>query len=143
MPVHLPSHEELGIMHELPGLEIAIDSLVRRREELLGKLRELQAGAHAVEKPQPKVVLQLAAAGAKLKSGWPADPAERSREMKRRQAVRAAKLADAPKHPRDPNHPGHERWVRKIRRGRRAAWDSMTTREQQEQIARMQAGKRS
>jgi hypothetical protein len=58
------------------------------------------------------------------KSGWPDDPEERSREMKRRLAVAREKKTAA-------KGAGAKRY-----------WDNMSVRERRERLAKMQAGRK-
>jgi hypothetical protein len=85
------------------------------------------------------------------KSGWPADPKERSREMKRRQAVARAKKAGEPPavklakalHPRDPNHPRHKQWLKKLRESNRRYWGGLSAEERKARVDTMLAKRRA
>jgi hypothetical protein len=91
------------------------------------------------------------------RSGWPDDPEERSREMKRRQKVAALnrqaresgqpvvrlQRKNKPSHPRDADHPDHEKWLAASRRGHRKAWDALSSKERKARLAAMVAGRKT
>jgi hypothetical protein len=76
------------------------------------------------------------------RNGWPADPAARKREMKRRMAKRQQTAAARATHPRDKNHPDHENWLKKVTAVQRKRWARMTRAERQARLAKMSAGKK-
>jgi hypothetical protein len=65
-------------------------------------------------------------------------PAERSTEMKRRQAKWKAgamvKRTIQPNHPRNKDHPKHKQWLAKMKKAMRKSWDSLTPTVREERI---------
>lgn len=103
-------------------------------EAMANAMAEVQEmlGAPAPKHATRKVVTEA-------KSGWPDDPQERSREMKRRMAVAKANKA---KHPREPGHPDHAQWAAKMKKARKRTWDKKSPAERQAVVEAMMAGKR-
>jgi hypothetical protein len=82
-------------------------------------------------------------------SSWPTDPEERSKEMKRRQAlararreggeVKAVKIPGM--HPRDVRHPNHAAWVEKMQRVNKAAWERLSPKQRKQRVGRALEGR--
>jgi hypothetical protein len=160
---------EIGRNVKLAGMRLAI-GVLREQMELLERqahppavngtikpamLRTLEkAGIELPQLPAPAKAKRTKAA----KGYWAKmTHAERSAEMRRRQAVAAGtepakprvKLAKPgkrkliqPNHPRNPDHPKHAEWLAKTRRANRKSWASMTPEARKARIDAAQAGRR-
>jgi hypothetical protein len=160
---------EIGRNVKLAGMRLAI-GVLREQMEFLERqahppavngtikpamLRTLErAGIELPQLPAPAKAKRTKAA----KGYWAKmTRAERSAEMRRRQAVAAGtesarprvKLAQSgqprklvqPNHPRNTGHPKHEEWLAKTRRANRKSWASMTPEARKARIAAAQAGR--
>jgi len=116
--------KSFGLAAQALGLHRAIELLQAELRNLNAQLAEAQPA----EEPRPVG----RPAGKARKSGWPADPEERSREMKRRQAVTAKKRKKAPQI--------HDT-IAKLRKKARASWARLTPRERKARVAKMLAGR--
>ena len=116
------TYEQMGIAALLPGMQHALEIIQGQIDHMRARLAELQGGEAAPRKVgRPKKTVNSPAA----KSGWPDDPEERSREMKRRQAVAREKRAAAAK-----GASAKRRWAK------------MTVKQRREHLAKMQAGRK-
>lgn len=123
------------------GVKLAIDLLQTFYADLAGERRAEPAkrtAEPAKRRGRPKAspaVPEVKAA----KKGWSDDPAERSREMRRRLAVRDSKRH---LHIADPRNPHHGEWVAKLRKARKKSWKSMSPAQRAMWQAKMAEGKR-
>jgi hypothetical protein len=130
----------MGMTSLLPGMQYMFE---RVQECMQNELNEFRREIEALQNG-------AAAPVATGKNGWPDDPEERRREMKRRMAVRNAKATGKIPtvkipglHPRDPAHPGHDVWLKKLRRIQKRKWNSMTPAEQKERLDRMRGARKA
>ena len=125
------AYAQMGMAAMLPGMQRMLELMQREVEEMRQRLNHLQNHQPAkVGRPRRKAA----------SSGWPADPEERSLEMKRRQKVAALKKGKSG-HPRDPNHPGHAEWLKKTGRAAKKRWRNMSVRDRKARLAAMAAGR--
>lgn len=113
------------------GVRLAIDLLETFYSDLAGerapeKAARKKRGRPAKELLLPEVKVTRREAG---KSGWPDDPEERSREMKRRQAVARAKLVAEATHEKQSS-------------GAKKRWNNMSPAQKQAWMRNMQRGKK-
>lgn len=133
--------QRLGRDSALPGVDLCIELLQELRTDLMGggSVRDVIDAAVIEPKRLGRPLGKHNKGGV---NGWSNDPAERSREMKRRQAVsRAKKEKPNANHPRDPRHPGHAAWVEKMRKANKASWAKMTPEARAERAAKAAAGR--
>ena len=134
---------QMGVAAMIPGMQHMIELM----QTELNRMRSLLDAA------QNGVAIEARGPGER-KSGWPADPLERSKEMARRMGVAAARReagetrsAKSTKikgmHPRDPNHPGHDAWLGKLRKAQKRYWGGLSVKGQKAKIAKMLAGRAS
>lgn len=130
----------MGMAAMLPGMQKMLDLMQKQVDEFRDALNGLSASPRRVEgatklgRPRKNV----AAIQGRASSGWPADPAERSAEMKRRRAV-AEKKKNAKLHPRDKSHPEHAAWVAKMKKVQQKFWKGLTVAQRKERIAKLAA----
>jgi hypothetical protein len=127
-------YAQMGLATLIPGMQRMIELMQLELDRMRAQLSGLQAKPKRRGPGRPRG--PLVSSGA---SGWPSDPEERSREMKRRQKVAAAKKAV---HPRHPDHPEHAKFVAKASAAAKARWAKMSVRARKERLAVMQAGKK-
>jgi hypothetical protein len=126
------------------GLATLIPGMQRMIELMQGELDKMHAQLARLQGASPRKVLTRGTVGRPRKvstgaTGWPSDPEERSREMRRRMKVRAAKKAT---HPRDPNHPGHAEWKKNVSAAAKKRWADMSFKARKERMAKMTEAKR-
>lgn len=118
------------------SLQMAIDILQRELDATRHRMGGLQDEPAKRGRGRPP--------GAAARNGWSADPAERKRDMARRQAKRKAKRqAKQHLHPRDPEHPDHARWLANVTRAARKRWRAMSPAQKQARQAAMQSGRKA
>ena len=121
-------YEQMGMAALLPGMTYAIELVQKQLDEMRAQLDGIVNGDVAEPKKQGR------AKGSKMadaaRSGWPDDPEERRREMKRRIAKRAKNAEAAGVNLRA-----------KIAHGQKAAWASYTPAQRKRRIAAVMAGK--
>jgi hypothetical protein len=130
----------MGLACLIPGMQRMLDLMQGELDKLKGHLSQLQTEPQKRGRPPGK---HQPLVSTNHNSGWPSDPEERSREMKRRIGVRLQKKATlaAPTHPRDPRHPNHESWLRKLKRLQRRNWEALSPKQKRDRLAAMQAGR--
>jgi hypothetical protein len=122
MKSETPTYAEMGIAALLPGMQHMLTLMQGQLDEMRATLANLQnGGARKKKLGRPPGTNAKSSA-----SGWPADPEERSREMKRRMAVAAEKKAQPSA----------------LSIARKKAWAGLSVRDRKRRIAAMQAGKK-
>jgi hypothetical protein len=114
----MTTYEQMGMAALLPGMQFAIECMQRQLDEMRAQLAQMQNGRQPAKKSRsmkqnPSKVGNI---------GWPADPAARSAEMKRRMAVARAK---APKI----KGPGSPAFAKRASNAAKARWARDRTRE--------------
>jgi len=137
------TNEDNNALYAQMGLATLIPGMQRMMELMQRELDSMRAQLAALQAPKPRKVTTPGTVSRPRKvstgaRGWPADPLERSNEMKRRQRVAAAKRAT---HSSDPNHPNHAAWLKKVSNAAKSRWAKMSVRARKERLAAMQAGK--
>ena len=142
---------ELARMIARRGVKLAIDLLQTLYADLGVQVLE-QPAAKKLGRPRKKEDRFSVAA----KSGWPADPEERKREMARRMAVHSAKVGGAPAKSGWPDDPGgRSREMKrrmavakakargeKLSNGAKKRWDNMNAAQKETWLRNMQRGKK-
>jgi len=139
----LATYEQMGIAAMIPGMQHMLEMMTAELANMrarLGMLQEPAAPRKKLGRPKKGAPARVSAG----KSGWSDDPAERSREMKRRMAVAAKKKGIDAKglHPRDVGHPEHDKWLKATRRAHKAHWNALSFKERKERLERMKAGRK-
>jgi len=140
---------QMGIAAMLPGMRHMVTLMQRQIAELESLLESAQNGTMPKRGRPPKT--QNPEEFAKRSSGnsdyWAKlTPAERSKEIRRRQEVSAGKRKPKGKpkakmHPRDPRHPEHEAWRKKLRSTVKKSWGNLTPDEHKARVAKMLASR--
>jgi len=126
-----------GLHHLRDSADRTIHEIEHAKNGTLPPLIKKQAQA-LLEAPLPRRGRPLKAG--RLGSGWSADPAERKREMARRQEVARAKRKKKPRG--GAAIKDKETWRENVRKAAKAAWERLSPAERKAKIARVQAGRR-
>jgi hypothetical protein len=122
------TYAHLGMAAMLPGMAHMVSLMQRALDEM----REALGQAQGVRGPYKKLGRprnNIGGVRAEVaRSGWPADPEERSKEMKRRQAVAA-------------KNKNHEKAAKRASIAAKKRWDSMSAKQRKARLAAMVAGR--
>lgn len=135
----ISQYAQMGLAALLPGMQRMVELMQQALDEQRALLLNLQHNGSArrtAKVTKSKIVSRAHVA----RSGWPADPGERSKEMKRRQAVaREKQFAERAQHlhPRDAGHPDHAKWLAKMKRTTKRHWDSLSPAARKRKIAQL------
>jgi hypothetical protein len=117
------SYEMMGIAATIPGLQHAAQVIQDELDSLRARLAALQAGEENPQRRRGRP--RGTATDGEIRSGWPADPEERKREMARRMAKRKQKNFRAT-----------------MQEAARNVWAKMTPEQRANRLAAMKAGRR-
>lgn len=117
-----------GMAAYLPGMVYMIEIMQRELDAMRARLVSLQEPRRKMGRP-PKAIV-----GAKLASGWPADPEERSAEMKRRMQNRDSKRRQRAAKAVKPQ-------TTELSKQRKKAWAALSPAKKKKRLAAMLAGK--
>jgi len=134
----LSKYAQMGLAALLPGMQRMIELMQHELDMMRAQLADMQGPPKKRMGRPPKAI-----AGAKLPSGWPADPEERKREMQRRIANRG-KLKQAAKatEPAIAQDPDRNKFRKKMSKISKRRWASMSVRERKQRVAAMMAGRK-
>jgi len=139
----IQQYARMGKAALLPGMMKMLDLMQRQIDELRAELNGAESRPRRVEgetkRGRPRKHVE--AIEGRASSGWPADPAARSAEMKRRIKVARAKK-NAKLHPRDINHPDHAAWVARMKKVQNSFWKKLTVAERKARLEKMMAGRK-
>lgn len=139
-------YEQIGRAAAILGMQIAADILQEALDNNKAELRALQNATRASETtaapmPPEKRIGRPPGSKNRLPSGWPADPEERSREMKRRMAKARRKKAGAANITPTVRF-AMENPATKLSEQRKDAWARMPKWKRQARLDAMLAGRR-
>lgn len=141
------SYARMGMAAMLPGMVHLLELMQAEVDRFRQLLEQAAAPKKRLGRP-PKESYPPQERSSKIANYWAGmTPAERKREMKRRQEVAAGKRpsnrkpAEKKLHPRDAGHPGHAAWLKKMRTSQKKAWNKLTPAQREERQNKMLAGR--
>jgi hypothetical protein len=122
------TYAKMGMAAMLPGMAHMVSLMQRALDEMREALGQAQGAPRKLGRPRKDTLSEARAEASR--SGWPSDPEERSREMKRQQAVAARNKT-------------HKELAKKKSVAAKKRWSNMSERQKKARLKAMLAGRKA